>query len=1613
MFNRIKSDKRGFTLVELVATVAILAVLVTIAIVGVLANSVKLKEKEYDQNAEAIAVAAQSRLTALKNAGDTDKLAALGVQVDEPDQRFVSTDKTEDMDYILPPFSIDGSLREKDFVIGFSSTTAKVSEVFFFANGLPTDLSTEIENLRDNKKSDVGYYKAAEEEVVNVQPAGAQLPTPQLSINNFENLQLDIYLPYVRQLPDIKLGFKVMLVGKDELPKEEDEAAKTIYETPTSVQLETGNTYSLILDTPKECLDGNDGNGNPTILNYNTDWSKSDNIAIPKGRFSTWARLTSSYIGDSDLIDPLILNQAKDFKYDITGGFKLGEDVKAIVKVYAMKTTSTDGIYEQDKMYVTRTASVVFNGWFQSLTERPIKWNDKYQPTETGLLADISCGRHLQNLSRLTEMRKNLLYLLPTSEWDSENESYKNYTWGAGNAFSYIQSSEAKYAKYVVRHNTNDKIIGAYQLMPIDFDNKEWYSDSEKTKHINFEPIGTVKGFYYFGNYYPIRNLHVHTDLYAGLFSYTYQNKIYDVRLVNPSVRSDMPMDVSVNYEMGVGGLIGTDRNSNEIYNCQVYLEKINISKDVKNPNYVYAKERRIEGNGYVGGLIGFAEDESIRQCSASCFVGSTESHGYVGGLIGAVAGDSSIKRCYGACILRGEYVGGLLGAFIPDTDYSGDDLKIESCYTAGNIEAAVTSAGGLIGYTYKEQRGYEKSAVRAHKNYCVVIYGEEVTNGETSVSGYIWRNNAKIYGTFDGDYLVWNYCDDEITVKDEKVTQDFRVFAGALYEDDNYNYYVPQKNIEYSHSALYETKNGEKSLNEELKNFVTNYNQNTVTQQAAQSLLNTVMKSKYLQVLEQVKSELKYIYDNVPDMKTKDGNNFLIDYKPAEKQDPNDPKKIIPYEDFRPDPTKPLNADDDSKTVLDSHSDYNTSDYNTNERHYTLPQTVRGLIGNEANPADYTARWYLNKLEDLITKGKVVVGDKTYNLNGEPINKSQNFKDLLTEFAVNFFTYDDSYEEDGVKKYYWPNSSNKTQMGVLSRAFYDVRRQFAEEVYYTRKDIYHSNLGKIRDEDDENPKYEIREVTNEESGESVKILYKNGVPFINNFDPEKNFNVTGSSKSDYDLLLDENGEFVFKSQGSDEFYVMDGFKDRCEDDIMYMLYSLYHNDDAGNLLALSLNDLLWKDRNENSGNVRNIVKYANEYKTEISNVKDDTNIGQEIINLINRIFGENWDKDRTDKLNGGMFSSLFTFLEGKDAITENLIAGLNAEIKSIRTEFDKLETYFNDAVAYYDGKVNEAKDETSKKNYKDAKEHMAKLSGYCQEAIAELNGDKLLDCLKTSFSYSGGVENALNNIIDTLKSGEKISDANWTKWKTIIENAYKYDSGYAIYDTNYGNRSGVLAQLKYLAIDNNKFESYDWYKYDSYNSGLYNTVFPYHEKEKKYTGVFPFPLIKGLRPQGMDKRVTEMLIHYGDWLTPDMWATEEYHRDEALSLLIDVDAELQSITKYLTTTGATSQTTGTLKSSIDDAVTNVNTCIETVETVISDDTIDVTVRKDKLVQIQGIISGWLDKDGLLSNLSDACNKALHTGHSDTAEALKTQIENNFKPALTDLLEKIKKIIGA
>ena len=155
------------------------------------------------------------------------------------------------------------------------------------------------------------------------------------------------------------------------------------------------------------------------------------------------------------------------------------------------------------------------------------------------------------------------------------------------------------------------------------------------------------------------------------------------------------------------------------------------------------------------------------------------------------------------------------------------------------------------------------------------------------------------------------------------------------------------------------------------------------------------------------------------------------------------------------------------------------------------------------------------------------------------------------------------------------------------------------------------------------------------------------------------------------------------------------------------------------------------------------------------------------------------------------------------------------------------------------------------------------------------------------------------------------------------------------------------------------------------------------------------------------------MLIHYGDWLTPDMWATEEYHRDEALSLLIDVDAELQSITKYLTTTGATSQTTGTLKSSIDDAVTNVNTCIETVETVISDDTIDVTVRKDKLVQIQGIISGWLDKDGLLSNLSDACNKALHTGHSDTAEALKTQIENNFKPALTDLLEKIKKIIGA
>ena len=67
--NRIYKDNRGFTLLETLLVVAIIAVLLGLSIIGVIAIQKELRQRELDSKAEVIYMAAQNRLMELKASG--------------------------------------------------------------------------------------------------------------------------------------------------------------------------------------------------------------------------------------------------------------------------------------------------------------------------------------------------------------------------------------------------------------------------------------------------------------------------------------------------------------------------------------------------------------------------------------------------------------------------------------------------------------------------------------------------------------------------------------------------------------------------------------------------------------------------------------------------------------------------------------------------------------------------------------------------------------------------------------------------------------------------------------------------------------------------------------------------------------------------------------------------------------------------------------------------------------------------------------------------------------------------------------------------------------------------------------------------------------------------------------------------------------------------------------------------------------------------------------------------------------------------------------------------------------------------------------------------------
>ena len=175
-FTKAKEGTLGYTMTELLVVIAIIAIVVAIAIPSVIAISRALKFKRLNDHAKSIFLAAQQNITDMRSDGGLKPLrSAVGAGVipayaefpDEFRAEYVyTTTGTEAFDRILPPGSVDGTVRSEQIIIEYNPITGNVYSVFYsedidvlvadYAN--ETDKTSLPRDKDERKAMMLGYY---------------------------------------------------------------------------------------------------------------------------------------------------------------------------------------------------------------------------------------------------------------------------------------------------------------------------------------------------------------------------------------------------------------------------------------------------------------------------------------------------------------------------------------------------------------------------------------------------------------------------------------------------------------------------------------------------------------------------------------------------------------------------------------------------------------------------------------------------------------------------------------------------------------------------------------------------------------------------------------------------------------------------------------------------------------------------------------------------------------------------------------------------------------------------------------------------------------------------------------------------------------------------------------------------------------------------------------------------------------------------------------------------------------------------------------------------------------------------------------------------------------
>lgn len=631
-----KRNKKGFTLAEMLMTVAILLIVLALAMPAIFTLVKNLKQQAMDAKAETIYTAVQNRLTELYAKGNTDAynpdIVGNGVsRIDGVPGDYENDEVTQSIYYVMKGSTVSSAILDDSVISDDLKNGTWVIE-YIPKTAVEKNSTDQREEL--TAASVYGVYYSDDDTVSAYQSDGKVSKKYLEDYRGKENRRDD---------GDCKIGY----YGGSNVNSGSNTSSLTVSDIKINSNDEI-NTAVVTVRRPiglsADKLTFNftlkDAFGNSYVMQYKSgNWTQ-----VVNGVFSSIGNAKSFLKVENkglNVVFTITLDNLskQETRFDSLFGSESNHSSKLVAGSDLQLTAKVEC---SDKKIKSDEKSTIGNSIFG------YEENTLFTTSDT---AKILCARHLQNLDESSGVNKETTKAITTAK------IMKDISFAEDSAFY-----DAYKNSYYNNRLTIQKILQTGAVKNITVPNFNSINNSQLSSLIVEKNKDT-------NAYYHVYNLSTNQ---SGLFSTVSSNlTVTGLQMVGERV-----------YGSGnSGGLIGTITGGTvTLTDCAVYLDSENndIPSTILRENYLDAV-RWMQGST-VGGLVGRNEGTlTIEKSFASSVLGSDGST--TGGLVGENLGSATINIAYADSYLYGKNVGGLVGKNTVATN-----LTITNAYSAGFI---------------------------------------------------------------------------------------------------------------------------------------------------------------------------------------------------------------------------------------------------------------------------------------------------------------------------------------------------------------------------------------------------------------------------------------------------------------------------------------------------------------------------------------------------------------------------------------------------------------------------------------------------------------------------------------------------------------------------------------------------------------------------------------------------------------------------------------------------------------------------------------------------------------------------------------------------------------